>query len=198
MTISSYSVQPVILRLVAPAEDSAVGLPSPGVLENLAGMSRTLSSLVVMGESDPLAIPNNSSALSWNMSYECSAAAGSTSMGWDLSRMLSTAYATSASVGGVPRFIDGGDVLDAQLLINGLSLSGFRGGLVLGHCLLFPRRLTLAKSESWWYALCFCRVPGFWLSGRKLEPSCHAGPWRGSETQVLSFLNPLSEVCFPS
>ena len=90
--------------------------------------------------------------------------------------MLSTTDATSASIGGVPRFINGGDVLDAQLLINGLSLTGFRGGLVLGHHLLLLRRLTLGVSESWWYALCFCWVPGFWLSGRELEPSCRTGP----------------------
>ena len=99
---------------------------------------------------------------------------------------------------GVPRLIDGGDILDAQLLINGLSWTGFRGGLVLGHQFLLLRCLTLGTSESWWYALCFCRVSGFQLSGWKLEPSCHAGPRWGSETQVQSFLNPLSEVRFPS
>ena len=95
-----YSVHPVILRPVAPAEDPVVGLPSPGALENPAGMSRTLSCLTVTGESDPLAVPSNSGASSWNISYECCASAGSTSMGWDLSMMLSTANATSASVGG--------------------------------------------------------------------------------------------------
>ena len=99
---------------------------------------------------------------------------------------------------GVPRLIDGGDILDAQLLINGLSLTGYQGGLILGHCLLLLWCLTLGTSESWWYALCFSRMPSFWLSARKLEPSCHAGPRRGSETQIRSFLNILSEVRFPS
>ena len=112
-------IRPVILRPVVPAEDPVVGLPSPGALENLAGMSRTLSSPTVMGESDPLAIPSNSGASSWTR---------------------------------------------------------FRGGLVLGHRLLLLRCLTLGTSEPWWYALCFCWVPGFWLSGRKLEPSCRTGP----------------------
>ena len=77
----SCSVRPIILRPVAPAEDSVVGLPSPGALENPAGVSRNLSSLAVMGESDPLTVPSNSSASSWNNSYECSANAGSMSMG---------------------------------------------------------------------------------------------------------------------
>ena len=89
-----YSMQLVILRPVAPVEDSGVGLPSPGALENLAGMSRTLSSLAVTGESNPAAIPNNSGSSSGGIG------AGSTSMGWDLSRMPEMADANSASVGG--------------------------------------------------------------------------------------------------
>ena len=58
-----YSMWPVILRPVAPVEDSGVSLPSPRALENLAGVSRTLSSLAVTGESDPAAIPSNSGLL---------------------------------------------------------------------------------------------------------------------------------------
>ena len=93
-----YSMLPVILRLVALVEDSGVGLPSPGALENLAGVSRTLSSLAVTGESDPAAIPSNSSSSLWGI--DCSAGAGSTSIGWDLSQMLSMANGNSASIGG--------------------------------------------------------------------------------------------------
>ena len=122
-----YSMQPIILRPVALVKDSGVRLPSPGALENPAGMSRTLSSLAVTGESDPAAIPSNSGSLSWGI--ECSASAGSMSMGWDLSRMLSMADANSASVVGVPGLVDVGDVLDAQLLIKGLFLTVFWGGV---------------------------------------------------------------------
>ena len=53
----------------------------PEALENPAGMLRTLSSLAVTGESDPLTVPSNSGASSWNNPYECSASVGSTSMG---------------------------------------------------------------------------------------------------------------------
>ena len=93
-----YSMRPVILRPVALVKDLGVGLRLPGALENPAGVSKTLSSLVVTGESDPAAIPSNSGSSSWGI--ECSASAGSMSMGWDLSRMLSMADANSASVGG--------------------------------------------------------------------------------------------------
>ena len=165
-----YSMRPVILRLVAPVEDLGVGLPSPGALENPAGVSRTLSSLAVTGEFDPAAIPSNSGSSLGGI--ESSGSAGSTSMGWDLSRMLLMADANSASIGGVPGLVDVGDVLDAQLLIKGLFLTVFLGGPVLGQPLLLLQCPTLETGESQWYAFRFCQVPGF----RELELSCHAGP----------------------
>ena len=91
-------MRPIILRPVALVEDSGVGLLSPGALENPAGVSRTLSSLAVTGESDPAAIPSNSGSSLGGI--ESSADTGSTSMGWDLSRMLSMADVNSASIGG--------------------------------------------------------------------------------------------------
>ena len=43
-------VRPVILRPEEPAPDPVIGLPSPGALENLLGVSRTVSSVAVTGE----------------------------------------------------------------------------------------------------------------------------------------------------
>ena len=59
-----YSMWPIILRPVVPVQDSGVSLLSLGALENLAGVSRTLSSLAVTGEFDPAAIPSNSGSSS--------------------------------------------------------------------------------------------------------------------------------------
>ena len=83
------------------------------------------------------------------------------------------ADANSFSVGGVPGLVDVGNVLDAQLLINGLSfLAVFRRIPVLGHRLLLLQNPTLETGKSRWYAFRFCWVPSF----RELEVPCYAGP----------------------
>ena len=88
-------VRPVILRPEEPAPDPVIGLPSPGALENLPGISRTLSSVAVAGEPGPGSSPNTSGASSSDIPYSRSSRASSTSIG--CCRTLSTAEANSDS-----------------------------------------------------------------------------------------------------
>ena len=55
-------VRPVMLRPEEPAPDPVIGLPSPGALENLPGVSRTVSLVAVTGEPGPGSGPNISGA----------------------------------------------------------------------------------------------------------------------------------------
>ena len=88
-------VHPVIRRPEEPAPDLVIGLPSPGALENLLGVSRTLSSVAVTGEPDPGSGPNTSGASSSDIRYGRSSGASSTSIG--CCRTLLTAEANSDS-----------------------------------------------------------------------------------------------------
>ena len=60
-------VRPVIRRPEELAPDPVIGLPSPGALENLPGISRTLSSVAVTGEPGPGSDTNTSGASSSNI-----------------------------------------------------------------------------------------------------------------------------------
>ena len=60
-------VHPIILQPEEPAPDLVIGLPSPGALENLPGILRTLSSVAVTGEPGPGSGPNTSGASSSNI-----------------------------------------------------------------------------------------------------------------------------------
>ena len=65
-------VHPVILQPEELAPDQVIGLPSPGALENLPGISRTLSLVAVTGEPGPGSGPNASGASSSDIRYSCS------------------------------------------------------------------------------------------------------------------------------
>ena len=82
---------PVIRRPEEPAADPVIGLLSPGALENLPGVSRTLSSVAVTGEPDPRCRPSISGGSSSDIQGGCSGGS-STSIGW---RTLLTADANS-------------------------------------------------------------------------------------------------------
>ena len=88
-------VHPIILRPEGPATDLVIGLPSPGALENLPGISRTLSLVAVTGEPGPGSGPNTSGTSSSDIQYGRSSGASSTSIG--CCRTLSTAEANSDS-----------------------------------------------------------------------------------------------------
>ena len=88
-------VHPVIRRPEEPAPDPVIGLSSPGALENLPGVSRTLSSVAVTGEPGPGSGPNTSWASLSDIRYGHSSGASSTSIG--CCRRLSTAEANSDS-----------------------------------------------------------------------------------------------------
>ena len=88
-------VRPVILQPEEPAPDPVIGLPSPGALENPLGISRTLSSVAVTGESGPGSSPNTSGASSSDIRYGHSSGASSTSIG--CCRTLSMVEANSDS-----------------------------------------------------------------------------------------------------
>ena len=60
-------VRPIILRPEEPAPDPVIGLPSPGALENLPGVLRTVSSVAVTGEPGPGSGPNISGVSSSNI-----------------------------------------------------------------------------------------------------------------------------------
>ena len=74
-------VRPIILRPEGSAMDPVIGLPSPGALENLPGISRTLSLVAVTGEPGPGSGPNTSGTSSSDIRYGRSSGASSTSIG---------------------------------------------------------------------------------------------------------------------